>query len=417
MIKDKIYKTLRISEKYTKTDMLYLTKGGFWLALSQIISMVAVFISSVAFANLLPKEIYGTYKYVISIFSILSIATLQGVNTALIRSVAQGFETSLDVALKTKLKFGVLGGIGSLVVAMYYFWNGNITLTLAFAIVAIFTPLIDAIGVYEYFLQGKKLFKDSAIYSVVAKIITTIILVLAIYYYDNVIVILLAFFMPLLLVRYVFLKLTIKKVNQNTQTDQGMISFGKHLSSVNVIATFARYIDSLLIFHFLGPVELAIYSFALAPADQIKNVLTKSVESLALPKFSQRSLAEIKKNIYPKMAAYGLLLSAIIIVYIVISPFVFDMFFPQYTESVFLTQVFSISILGLLATIPRSIMQSQKMVKDLYVFNTISAVIQIVMMFVLLYYFGLLGAILARVLGRFFTLFSSMYILHKAKTS
>jgi len=61
-LKDKIYRLLRRSEKYFKTDMVYLAHGGFWLTLGQIISSAASFLLAIAFANLLPKETYGTYK-------------------------------------------------------------------------------------------------------------------------------------------------------------------------------------------------------------------------------------------------------------------------------------------------------------------------------------------------------------------
>ena len=43
----------------------------------------------------------------------------------------------------------------------------------------------------------------------------------------------------------------------------------------------------ILAFHYLGAVELAIYSFAIAPPEQIKGVF-KFLGTLALPKFSKR---------------------------------------------------------------------------------------------------------------------------------
>ena len=116
----KIYKLLRRSEKYTKTDMVYLAKGGFWLTINQIISISSAFLLSIALANLLPKEIYGQYKCIISIFSILAISTLPGMDTAVTRSIAQGNEGSFKQALKTKMKWGLLGALVSLCFAIYY---------------------------------------------------------------------------------------------------------------------------------------------------------------------------------------------------------------------------------------------------------------------------------------------------------
>ncbi len=62
-LRAKICNFLRWSEKYIKTDMIYLVKGGFWLTLGQIISSVSSLLLVIAFANLLPKETYGIYKY------------------------------------------------------------------------------------------------------------------------------------------------------------------------------------------------------------------------------------------------------------------------------------------------------------------------------------------------------------------
>ena len=149
-IKRKIYYLLRKSQKYTKTDMVYLAKGGSWLTFGQIISTIAAFLSALAFANLLPRETYGTYKYILSIVSILTASTLSGINKALFRSIARGREGPFVPALKTKIKWGLLGGLASIVLAGYYYINGNITLTISFLIAAIFLPFMDSLTLQEY---------------------------------------------------------------------------------------------------------------------------------------------------------------------------------------------------------------------------------------------------------------------------
>jgi len=121
--KIRLYNLLRWSQKYTKTDMVYLAKGGSWLTLGQIVSTIASFLSAIAFANLLPRETYGQYKYILSITSILAIPTLAGINTAVIRAIARGYEGSFIPALKTKIKWGLLGGITSIGLAGYYYFS------------------------------------------------------------------------------------------------------------------------------------------------------------------------------------------------------------------------------------------------------------------------------------------------------
>jgi O-antigen/teichoic acid export membrane protein len=186
---------LRWSEKYFKTDMVYLARGGFWLTLGQTISSLSSFLLVVAFANLLPKETYGTYKYVLSIAGILAISTLSGMSTAIIQAVARGYEGSLVPALKTKIRWGLLGGLAGLILAGYYFYQGNITLTVSFLISAVFLPFMDSFGIYDAFLQGRKLFDISAKYGIISQIIAVIILITTLFFTKNLFFILFVYFL------------------------------------------------------------------------------------------------------------------------------------------------------------------------------------------------------------------------------
>ena len=113
-IKQKLYNTLRRSEHWTHTDMVYIAKGGAWLTAARIVASISSFLMVIAFANLLTKEAYGLYQYVLSIVGILSISTLGGINTALTQAMARGYEGSIIPALKTRIHWGVIGGIGSI---------------------------------------------------------------------------------------------------------------------------------------------------------------------------------------------------------------------------------------------------------------------------------------------------------------
>ena len=92
---NKIYQILRGSEDFFKTDMIYLTKSGSWLSLSQGIAMLAGFFISIAFANLFPKESFGTYKFILSMVAILGVFSFTGLSTSVVQSVARGFGGSL----------------------------------------------------------------------------------------------------------------------------------------------------------------------------------------------------------------------------------------------------------------------------------------------------------------------------------
>ena len=138
----KLYHLLRWSEKYTKTDMVYLTKGGSLLTIGQFIASSSAFILSIGFANLLPEETYGTYKYVLSIFPILAIFTLQGMNTAAARAVSNKLDGTIQDSLSYRMRFSLYGSGASLLIALYYLIIGNASLATSFSIIAIFLPLV-----------------------------------------------------------------------------------------------------------------------------------------------------------------------------------------------------------------------------------------------------------------------------------
>jgi O-antigen/teichoic acid export membrane protein len=50
--------------------MVYVAKNGFWLSLGQILSIVSVIASSIVFGYFLPKEVYGEYKFILSVVGV-----------------------------------------------------------------------------------------------------------------------------------------------------------------------------------------------------------------------------------------------------------------------------------------------------------------------------------------------------------
>jgi len=122
---NKIKKFLLWSEKYTKIDMVYFVEGGFWVLAGQVASSLAALGLAVAFANLIPKETYGQYKYVLSLASIVGAFSLTGMATAVIQAVARGLDGTLSKAFRLNLKWGVLITAISLAGSLYYFFSGD----------------------------------------------------------------------------------------------------------------------------------------------------------------------------------------------------------------------------------------------------------------------------------------------------
>lgn len=412
-LKQQTVRLLRWSERYTKTDMVYLAKGSGLLGFGQLVSMSAGFIMALLFANFLPKEVYGTYKFILSVTAILSITTLSGMGTAVTRAVARGFDGTLDEALRTKARWGLLGSVISILIAGYYSFSGDMALAFSFFIVALFMPTMEAYGVYDSFLQGKKEFGTSIRYAVISKILSIVAVGLTIALTDNVVFVLLAYFVPFTATRFLFLRRVRNKYKSNDTQEEGADSFGKHLSAMGILGTIAGQLDKLLVFHFLGAVELAAYAIITAPIDQIKG-FTDNISKIALPKFSQQGAENIGHTIWRRMAILIVVLIAVTAAYWFISPLVFKIFFSHYTAYTHLSQLFGLSIVSFALFIPLQILQAQQETGRLYILNVLTSTIQIGLSIVLVISHGLVGVVVARVIARLVNAIIYMVILRTA---
>ena len=139
----------------------------------------------------------------------------------------------------------------------------------------------------------------------------------------------------------------------------------------------------------------------------------KNIYTLALPKFAQSNYKENRRSILIKMLKLSLVVLPIIIIYILVAPYIFTWFFPQYLDSIFYSQIFSISLLTLPNVFPVAFLQSQKAQKKLYQYSIVSPIIQIITLFILIYFFDLMGIVMARILNRFINLFFSITLIDK----
>ncbi|MFA6099428.1 MAG: oligosaccharide flippase family protein [Patescibacteria group bacterium] len=397
----KIYNLLRWSEKYIKTDMVYLAKGGGWLMLGRIVAMLAAFGLSIAFANLLTKEVYGQYRYVISIVNFLILFTLSGMGTAVFRAASQGKDGIIKSAIKTEIRWGLLGSVAALLLAVFYYWKGDYVLAPAFFVISFFAPFLNVYNLYASVLQGKKRFDLLVRYDVLTQFGNFILILPALFITKQIWILIL----PVLLINSVLQKVWLwrseKNVVFNQVDDKDAIKYGKHLSLMGVISLIGDSIDQIIIFNWLGPVQFAIYNMALAPTEQIKGGI-KMIIPLAFPKIAQQTTEVLRKSLNAKVMRFLIFLATGVVIYIILAKWLFGIFFPQYSESVVYSQWFAASLLASSATLYTTALQAHGASRVLYWYNSVMAIVQIFLFFVLIYFYGLLGAVAARVIIRFF---------------
>lgn len=412
-LKSSLHRLLRWSERYTKTDMVYLARGGFWSIAGQIVTTLTILGFAILVAHYLPKEVYGQYKYIIAVVAILSSFSLTGIGTAVFQSAARGFDGALFEGFWLNVRWSALIFLGAFALAIYYFFQGNPTLAFGVLIGGSLSPFLASANLASTFLSAKKDFARSSIYyDIIENLFAVGALAVTILLTHNPLIIAIVYFVGNTLVTYWLYRRVIRIYKPDpAKTDPEMLTYGKHLSLMGILNGIAGNIDQILLFHFVGPAQLAIYNFATAIPDQTKGPL-KTLNTMLQANFANRPTDEIHGGMRNKMFVLFVTSLAFVVLYIVFAPFIYHLLFPNYMEAVPYSQIYVLSLLAITVNPATSYLLAKKKIQEQYINTFITVTFQIVLLAGGVIFFGLLGLIGARALIRISGAFLT-YILYK----
>ncbi|MDO8548066.1 MAG: oligosaccharide flippase family protein [bacterium] len=402
-LRERLYAALRWSEKYTKTDMVYLFRGSFWSTVAQIGTAACTFALAIIVSRYVPKEVYGTYKYVFALVGVLSTFSLTGLPTAVFQSVAAGFDGALHEGFWKNIRWSVLIFIASPVVAGYYFVLHNPTLAFGILIAGCLSPFLTSANLAGSFLGGKKdFYRQSLYFGLWGSGIPIVALIGAIFVSTNPLWLVIVFCVANTASSLYFYKRTLEVYHPDpAKKDPGMMTYGKHLSLLGVLGGIAGNLDQILLFHYVGAAELAIYNFATAILDQTGGPL-KTVTNMITSKYATHTDKNIRENIWNKVWWLFLLGAVIAAVYIPLAPFIYAFLFPAYVDAVPYSQIYALSILSVVFSPFGAYLTAKKKIKEQYIGSIFNYCLQIAVMAVAVIGWGLWGLIIARVLLRTF---------------
>lgn len=399
-MKDTVHGILKWSEQYTKTDMKYVARGSFWMNLSHAISMIAGFILSIAFAKYLTQTDLGMYKYILALISFIGSFSLSGLGTAMVRAIAKGAEGEYMHGFWINIRWGFFASLITIALSIYYFINGNTTLGIGLLIGGVFSPLLDSGELYTTLHSGRKDFRTVNIYKIARSLFIFAVLLIAIYTTDNPYILVGANIVSSAVSALLLFYITYKKFHPNHVRDTETVRLGKHLSVINLLATLADRIDSILIFQFLGPIQLAIYNYAIAIPNNIGG-LTKQIGSLATPKYVHKEKTEVQHGMFYKSSLLFIVMLPVAILYFFLAPYIFDLLFSQYTDSIKYSQLYIVTIL-ISGVLPLAFLDAHTAIKEKYIISIVSNIVKIAILVCGIYYFGIWGAIVGRILSKTF---------------
>jgi len=412
-LKKLIYRLLRSGEKYTHSDNIYIARQGSYLGLSSFVFSLTALISALVFARYLPKETYGQYKYILSVIAIFYTASLGGLDAALLRAVAKGFDRTVHLVFRTKLKWNLLASLGALLVGFYFLSQDNQLFFWAFLTAAFLIPLQESPKIYQAYLDGKKKFNKRALYTSLTRIIQASFLIAVVVLTKNLLLLIVVYFITDTLLANFFFIRTLHQYPPKSKQDKKSISYGKHLTLMNIIKGLSDGLDEILIFAFLGPVQVAIYAFAVLPIAHLRKPLKILVE-IAAPKLVQRKEEDLKKQLPAKIIkALFLIVIPLIIFYILIAPWAFRLLFPQYLESIPFSQLAALHLLSFPAVMLVQALRAHKKTKGLYRIYIFGPLLRIALLCLMVPFYGVAGAILSRFFTILFSIALSFYYFKK----
>ena len=379
--------------------MLYIAKNGFWVLVGQSANSILSFVLVIAFANLLPKEAFGTYRYILSIAGILNVFTLSGMNAAVSRSVARGNDGVLWQSVRYQLIWNLLMVGAFCVLGIYYILNDNSAYAYSFVFLGLFVPATLAFNTYGAYLEGKKEFKYAQILGFLSTLVYSIGMLVALLLTNSVTWLIAVYGITTFVPSLVFFLRVQKQYAKPPSDATAVLRYGRELTYLRLIDPVVSQIDKVILAHFWGPVQLAVYSLASAIPNRV-TLLVKSWITLGFPKFSEKSPSEINRVYWRRIVQGAGIGMGISMVYIIVAPYLFTYLLPQYMEGLLYSQLLSLSFIFALPNRYASLLfASQGMTRVIFT-RTVTQNVVVVLLYVILgIWGGLLGLIIANLLN------------------
>jgi O-antigen/teichoic acid export membrane protein len=386
-------------------DAKYLVKGSLYLFSANTLSMVMGILFSVTMARVLGEWQYGQYGLVISIVGTLGIFSLPGMDAAITRAVARGCDQVYTRGMAMKTKFALLGTLACIPIGLYFFYlKSNSDLGRSFYAAGLLFIPFSVFSSYNSFLYGRRMFEVASRFYALTVAFSTCATVVALLFTRSFYHIMLVYLLSNALCNAFFYLRTLRE-GRNAEMDEAALSYGKHLTLMNILPIAFSYLDNLVVAYFLTLPDLAVYMVAMALPPQIK-AMAKMVGTVLFPRMSAFNENEIYDWALRRLSVLFVSSTALGAVGALVVPYVIPLIYSeQYTRAVPFAQILLLGM-GLSApgVVLNEMLKAQQRTRDLYILSIIFPVMNSVLWVAGTLYLGLVGMVVAKALSWILTL-------------
>lgn len=407
----------------SKTDVRYVLSGSFWLVLGRVLTSGIGFFVTVAFANLLNPELFGTYKYIITIAGITAALSLNGMGGAIHRSISRGEQNVIPSMFKKAIFWGLPASTICLGAGIYYLYMDNQTLGYSLIIIAATNPLLSALGMSKNFFIASGHFKLAAIYHTIRFVSKSLVVVTVLYLSSNlesealrIVLIVFSYFISGVVFDYLTYLHSIKVmgISRDDTHSEPTLRYAKHLSLLGAAQLIVGQLDQLLLWHFSGPVALATYTIASGPTRELRTI-SENMNNVIFPKISQKNINDAKTTVKRRSMHFFLIYLVMVIVYIISAPHLFNWFFPQYLDAIFPSQLLALVLLFQARRLFDMILFVHSGIRDRYIVTLPSQITRVIVMIIAIPLYGIYGAIFALLAAEVVTALAIIYSYRQFK--
>lgn len=369
-------------------------------AVQKILGIANIYI----LVRLLDQAAFGEYQFILSVLGVLAIFNLPGMNNAVMQSVARGFERTFLLAIKPVLLASIAGSIIFLAIAGWYHYQQSNEHALAFSIIGIFFPLSHGLTQWRALKTGNENFSFIFIIELLSGVLITASL-FCLYHFnlDDI-------FYPLFVIltvpaiRNIILTIaTARSISHDSKAEDSSITYGLNTTFYSMLTLLANHIDKLLIYGFLSPIAVATY-YAAERISQLCKTVAQDLAIVMAPRFSKmRSYTDKLEKVILIISA--ILATAIVIFAFTLLPPILTLIFSDaYAASIPYAQALLCSlILGNYAALIHRFLHSHLDKKNYKNVAISVAFIRILSSTILIYIFGIWGAVASNFIFRIAT--------------
>jgi O-antigen/teichoic acid export membrane protein len=212
---------------------------------------------------------------------------------------------------------------------------------------------------------------------------------------------------------YIFYKnIYLKKLELNKKTDSEFIKFTYSMSFLGILYSLGAQVDKVILFKFFSSTDLAGYWIATILPLEFQRMVT-NLTSIYFPKLVNIEKENIQNKLLKILSISTMLTVCISLIYNFSAPYIFEIFFPQYLEYLFYSQL---AFWGICFT-PFAFLWSYFMMKGdtriMYFLYIGDPILQIILYFVFVPSFGITGLIIATLVKNFLFNLFGIYLFMK----